>query len=141
MRFYENLDHIRENREPQRAYYIPETGCTLLNGIWDFQFYQADFEERIAPQEWKKIDVPSCWQARGFENPNYTNVNYPFPFDPPYVPAKNPMGVYRREFQVENTQREHYLVFEGVSSCLELFVNGKYVGYSQRCPKTRRCPH
>jgi len=131
MRFYEDLKHIQDNRESQRAYYIPETGYTLLNGIWDFRFYEADFEEQTLSREWGQIDVPSCWQARGYEHPNYTNVNYPFPFDPPYVPAKNPMGVYRREFQIDHPEKEHYLVFEGVSSCLELFVNGEYVGYSQ----------
>ncbi len=131
MRMYEDLRHISENRMPQRAYYIPQGGYTLLNGIWDFKFYDCDYEEEFLQKDWKTIEVPSCWQLKGYENPNYTNVAYPYPYDPPYVPDKNPMGVYQREFEVENPGRKTYMVFEGVSSSLELFVNGGYVGYSQ----------
>ena len=131
MRRYEDLGFISENRQPQRSYYIPKDGCTLLNGEWDFKFYDCDFEESYEEKEWDKIQVPSCWQLKGYENPNYANVAYPFPYDPPYVPTHNPMGVYRREFDVEDTKRDTYIVFEGVSSCLELFINDKYVGYSQ----------
>ena len=131
MRKYEDLTKISENREKQRAYYIPENGCTSLNGIWDFKFYESDYDEEENQKVWDKIDVPSCWQARGYENPNYTNVAYPYPYDPPYVPDKNPMGVYRRDFLVEDALRNTYIVFEGVSSCLELFINDEYVGYSQ----------
>lgn len=131
MKKYENLKNISENRELQRAYYIPENGCSMLNGIWDFKFYDADFEEGYLEKEWGKIDVPSCWQVRGYENPNYANVAYPFPYDPPYVPGKNPMGIYRRTFNIDDTTGKTYIVFEGVSSCLELYINDKYVGYSQ----------
>lgn len=131
MRKYEDLKHIKENRLPQRSYYIPESGVINLNGIWDFKFYNADFEERYTEGEWAKIPVPSCWQNEGYENPNYANVAYPFPVDPPYVPDINPMGVYRREFEIADASRKTYIVFEGVSSCIELFINGKYAGYSQ----------
>ncbi len=131
MRKYEDLKHIKENRLPQRSYYIPESGVINLNGIWDFKFYNADFEETYTEGEWAKIPVPSCWQNEGYENPNYANVAYPFPVDPPYVPDINPMGVYRREFEIADASRKTYIVFEGVSSCIELFINGKYAGYSQ----------
>ncbi len=131
MKKYENLNCISENRESQRAYYIPKNGCTKLNGLWDFKFYECDFEEAYVEKEWHKIDVPSCWQLRGYENPNYANVAYPHPYDPPYVPDNNPMGIYRRAFEIQNIDRDTYIVFEGVSSCLELFINDKYVGYSQ----------
>jgi beta-galactosidase len=130
MRRYEDLKCISENREPQRAYYIPKGGCTLLNGNWDFKYYERDFEEGYIEKEWRQIDVPSCWQLRGYGRPNYANVSYPHPYDPPYVPTENPMGIYRREFEVEDTERETYIVFEGVSSCLELYINDQYVGYS-----------
>lgn len=131
MKKYENLNCISENREPQRAYYIPKDGCTLLNGMWDFKFYDCDFEEPYTEKEWGKIDVPSCWQLRGYEKPNYANVAYPYPYDPPYTPNNNPMGIYRREFEIQDTDRDTYIIFEGVSSCLELFINDTYVGYSQ----------
>lgn len=131
MRKYEDLSFISENREKQRAYYIPQGGMTSLNGEWDFKFYECDRDEETQEKEWDKIDVPSCWQARGYEKPNYTNVAYPYPCDPPYVPDENPMGVYRRTFRAENTDNLTYIVFEGVSSSLELYINGEYAGYSQ----------
>ena len=131
MRFYEDLTRRSENRLPQRAYYIPENGCTSLNGTWDFRFFERDYEENLLDTPWTTIPVPSCWQCEGYEHPNYTNSCYPFPYDPPFVPDENPMGVYRRRFTVETPENETYLVFEGVSSCLELFVNDTYVGFSQ----------
>ena len=130
MRIYENLEHLSENRLKQRAYYIP-TGYTLLNGDWKFKFYPRDIDEEEVITEWDTIDVPSCWQARGYEKPYYTNVQYPYPVDPPYVPDENPLGIYEREFQIEDVKRKHYIVFEGVSSCVFLYINGEYVGYSQ----------
>ena len=133
MRFYEDLSKLQKNRLPQRAYYIPENegACTLLNGTWDFRFYEADFLEEAVPDHWDSIRVPGCWQVQGWEHPNYSNIRYPYPADMPYVPDENPMGVYRREFSVEHSENRHYLVFEGVSSCLELYVNGQFAGYSQ----------
>ena len=130
MRIYEDLTRISENRLPQRAYYIP-TGYTLLNGDWKFKYYGRDIDEEEVITEWDTIDVPSCWQARGYEKPYYTNVQYPYPVDPPYVPDENPLGIYEREFEIEDTKRKHYIVFEGVSSCVSLYINGEYVGYSQ----------
>ena len=130
MRIYENLKRISENRLAQRAYYIP-TGYTLLNGDWKFKFYSRDIDEESEITTWDTIDVPSCWQARGYEKPYYTNVQYPYPVDPPYVPDENPLGIYEREFEIEDSEKAHYIVFEGVSSCVSLYINGEYVGYSQ----------
>lgn len=131
MRKYENPAFFCENRLPQRAYYIPEGSFKSLNGTWNFKYFECDEDEGYVKKDWSTIDVPSCWQARGFENPNYSNAEYPFAFDLPYVPATNPMGVYSREFQIEDAKRCTYIVFEGVSSNLELYINGSYVGYSQ----------
>ncbi len=131
MRKYENLNYLHENRLEQRAYYIPENeGAYLsLNGMWNFDFYERDYDEE--PAKSGEIDVPSCWQTRGYEAPYYTNVVYPYPVDPPYVPMDNPMGVYTRQFEITNADRKHYVVFEGVSSCVEVFINGQFAGYSQ----------
>ncbi len=133
MRFYENLEHISENRMPQRAYYIPENcGAFIsLNGEWNFKYYSADFNEEKEITKWDKIPVPSCWQLFGYEDPNYTNVRYPYPVDAPFVPTENPLGIYKREFEITNEKNRHYIVFEGVSSNVELYINDKYVGYSQ----------
>ena len=131
MRKYENLSCLHENRLKQRAYYIPENeGAMLsLNGIWNFAFYENDFDEEASASG--KIDVPSCWQCRGYEKPYYTNVIYPIPVDPPYVPTNNPMGVYTREFEIQDTSKKQYIVFEGVATWLDLFINDNYVGCSQ----------
>ena len=131
MRKYENLKHIQENRLKQRAYYIPENASAKipLNGVWQFEFFENDFDDECAKSG--EIDVPSCWQCRGYEKPYYTNVVYPFPIEPPYVPNKNPMGVYTRQFDITDITKKHYVVFEGVATNVELFVNGCYVGYSQ----------
>ena len=133
MRLYERLDNIQVNRLKQRSYYIPENkgAYTLLNGEWDFKFYKADYLEEKEITRWDKIDVPSCWQIKGYENPNYVNAAYPYPVDPPYVSDENPLAIYRRNFVVEDTGRCYYIVFEGVSSNIQLFINGEFVGYSQ----------
>lgn len=146
MREYENLYQLSENRELQRAYYIPYDSLDkalcgdrhksayyrLLNGTWKFKFFTRDIDVPEKIDSWDETPVPSCWQMQGWEKPGYTNVNYPHPVDPPYVPDDNPCGVYEREFAISAdwADRETYIVFEGVSSCLYLYVNGKYVGYS-----------
>lgn len=131
MRFYENPEYLQDNRLVPRAYYIPEIdgAYTCLNGEWDFEFYECDTDKK--PLKRAKIDVPSCWQCRGYERPGYANVAYPFPVDPPYVPDRNPMGVYSREFEISDDEKRHYIVFDGVDSCVELYINGSYVGYSE----------
>lgn len=133
IRFYEDLNRISDRRIKQRSYYIPENNgaYTLLNGEWNFKFYKCDDEYTENISDWDTIPVPSCWQLYGYENCIYTNVNYPYPVDPPYVPDENPMGVYEREFEVTNTDNKTYMVFEGVSSCVELYINSQYAGYSQ----------
>lgn len=131
IRYYENIKKTSENRLKQRAYYIPkgEAIHTSLNGIWDFIYFEnGDAAKDFS--EWDKIDVPSCWQLRGYEDPNYTNINYPYPCDPPFVPDINPMGVYRRTFNVRDTSKKQYIVFEGVSSLAELYINEQYVGFT-----------
>lgn len=131
MRTYEDLNHIQVNRLNQRAYYIPEgkNSYTDLDGTWQFDYYERDDDP--TPSRSETIDIPSCWQCRGYDAPGYTNVAYPYPVDPPYVPMDNPMGVYSRTFTVRDTGRRHYIVFEGVSSCVELSINDRFVGYSQ----------
>lgn len=150
MREYERLDKLSQNRLPQRAYYIPYESLEkalvgdrhqsayykLLNGIWDFAYYERDVdvpEDVTAILHWETLPVPANWQMHGYDIPYYTNVNYPHPVDPPYVPDENPCGVYRTSFTLGDdwTARDTHIVFEGVSSCLYLYVNGQYVGFSQ----------
>lgn len=129
MRYYEDPQKTSENRCKPRSYYIPN-GYTLLNGIWRFKYYARDIDVQEHITDWDSIDVPSCWQARGYENPNYTNIDYPYPVDPPYVPTDNPCGVYEREFEITNTDNRTYFVMEGVASSGRVSINGKYVGFT-----------
>ncbi len=154
-RHYENLEVLHENTMPSRAYYIPSdrrqqdlvehrensSRFMLLNGEWDFRYYDSIYDlkekfyqEDMTPgQEWGRIPVPSVWQMHGYDSHQYTNVNYPFPLDPPYVPQENPCGSYRHVFQWKKDEAapRTYLNFEGVDSCFYVWLNGKYVGYSQ----------
>ena len=132
MRNYENPQKTSENRLEARSWYIPEGEGVFrpLNGEWRFAFFEnGDKAGNI--EEWETIEVPSCWQTKGYERPNYTNINYPFPCDPPYVPDINPMGVYERSFELTDGSLDTYLVFEGVSSVAEVYINGKYVGFTE----------
>ncbi|MBQ6714355.1 MAG: DUF4981 domain-containing protein [Clostridia bacterium] len=133
MRFYENPEKTSENRLSPRSYYIPrgKSEYMLLNGQWRFAFFKRDIDVPESIKNWDNIPVPSCWEALGYENPNYTNVNYPFPYDPPYVPDENPCGVYERDFEIDKLWGKVYYVLEGVSSCAVVYVNGEYVGFTQ----------
>lgn len=118
---------LSEGRLPQRSYYIPENSKTDLNGIWRFR-YCADGNPDCG--KWDTIEVPSCWQTVGVCSANYTNINYPFPYDPPYVPDVNPCGVYEREIEL-NPDGRTYLVMEGVASCALVYLDGEFVGFTQ----------
>lgn len=147
MRKYENLKQTSENREKQRAYYIPydtlekalegkkekSAYYKLLNGRWNFAYFKRDIDVPKKITAWDTICVPSCWQALGYENPIYTNTNYPHPVDAPFVPDDNPCGVYSRTFEIDDdwAKKKTYIVFEGVSSCMFLYINDKYVGFTQ----------
>lgn len=133
MRTYENLQKTSEHREKPRSYYIPKgiSEYQLLNGEWKFAFFERDIDVPEIIGQWESIFVPSCWQLMGYEHPNYTNDNYPYPIDPPYVPDDNPCGVYQREFVVSKKWGRIYYVFEGVSSCAFLYINAHYVGFTQ----------
>ena len=81
---------------------------------------------------WDALPVPSHWQLHGYGAPAYTNVRYPFPVEPPFVPDENPTGDYRLRFVVpEGFPRSALLRFEGVDSCLRVWLNGDYVGTSR----------
>lgn len=154
MNIYENPAVLQENRIKEHAYYIGYADLKtaikgkkeespyyqLLNGVWNFKYFECCidvpetiFEEEFWEEQWDKIKVPCSWQYQGYDVPQYINISYPFPVDPPYVPIDNPAGIYHREFVIEENWagRRTHLVFEGVSSCLELYVNGKRVGWSQ----------
>lgn len=114
-----------------------------LCGQWNFRYYASlceveDFTaaEAATAGKWDTLAVPSCWQmtlGRGYDTPHYTNVTYPFPVNPPHVPEQNPCGLYQRFFEVSEAdlERKIYLTFEGVDSCFYVYINNRFVGYSQ----------
>ncbi len=147
--YYENPEILHVNTMADRCYYIPcdRSGKEMkrsLNGKWGFKFYTSvnELEDFLSEDSYGRnfnpagageIDVPSNWQFYGYDHQQYTNVRYPFPFDPPYVPAENPCGLYRKRISIskEELKRRLYLNFEGVDSCFYLWVNKGFAGYSQ----------
>ena len=106
----------------------------LLNGEWEFNYYDSiiDLEDNFTDVCFKNtIPVPSNWQLHGYDKPQYTNVVYPIPFDPPFVPDDIPVGVYKRTFEYTPDGMNRFLCFEGVDSCLYLYINGRFAGFSK----------
>jgi len=153
-RYYEDLSVLHENTMPARAYFIPASKrmdnlvehreesdrMQLLNGTWKFQYFNSIydvqepfFEKDYDTENFDEIQVPSVWQMAGYDTHQYTNIRYPFPFDPPYVPQDIPCGTYAHTFVYHKDENapKAFLNFEGVDSCFYVWINGSYVGYSQ----------
>ena len=155
--YHVNLNALHVNTLPCRAYYVPYSDREAamrdertesdrfqsLSGRWQFKYYDSliDLPEGILEDEIAldgvgfdaTIPVPSAWQMHGYDRHQYTNWRYPFPYDPPYVPVENPCGLYVRTFEVAEDDDDcaRTLCFEGVDSCFYLWLNGRFVGYSQ----------
>ena len=153
-RYYEDLSVLHENTMPARAYFIPASKrmdnlvehreesdrMQLLNGTWKFQYFNSIydvqepfFEKDYDTENFDEIQVPSVWQMAGYDTHQYTNIRYPFPFDPPYVPQDIPCGTYVHTFVYHKDENapKAFLNFEGIDSCFYVWINGSYVGYSQ----------
>lgn len=152
--YFENPKILHVGTMEKRAYYVPyppedvnkssdrtKSGrLHLLNGEWDFLYLKSVYnitDEFYLPgydrAGFDKIPVPSVGQNHGYDRHQYTNIKYPFPYDPPHVPVDNPCGVYVREFYADTSWNgmRKYINFEGVDSCFYLWINGKFTGYSQ----------
>ena len=136
---YHNEAVFRRNALPSRSYHIPET-AVLLNGQWDFHYAPTPQEAAASETDardavkWAPIQVPGHWQLQGYGRPHYTNVQYPIPITPPFVPTENPTGTYRRAFRVPaawGADTALRLRFDGVDSAYHVWVNGVLVGYVQ----------
>ena len=149
-RYHEDISHLHVNTLPNRAYFIPHgdhnsalsgvrtnsSRMMLLSGEWKFGYYDSFLdlpEDLFSPAATPDtIPVPSVWQCHGYDAHHYTNARFPIPLDPPYVPWENPCGLYTRAFQWSAEEGESAtLHFEGVDSCLYVWVNEQFVGYSQ----------
>ncbi len=154
--YHKSLSTLHYGCEAPRAYFIPfeSEAATLserredsaffksLCGTWDFKWYPsvedvAGTDAPEMPAEHDTLDVPMNWQmalGRGYDVPQYTNIRYPIPIDPPNVPKDNPCGLYRRYFTVTDdmiSDKNVFINFEGVDSCFYLYVNGEFCAYSQ----------
>ena len=153
-RFYEDLNVMHDKTMPARAYYIPASvrmndlveyrersdRFQLLNGEWKFRYYssiydvtESFYEKGYDVSGFDQVTVPGVWQMEGYDTHQYTNIRYPFPFDPPYVPQDIPCGAYVHNFEYHREKKapKAFLNFEGVDSCFYVWVNGAYAGYSQ----------
>lgn len=149
-----NLAVLERNAEPPRADLIPYGGTgdamageresspyfLLLNGSWRFRYFESPSAvpdecegDDYADDRWDLLPVPSNWQMHGYGIPHYSSCPYPFPIDPPHVPANNPVGCYRIAFVVPEgwEGRNVRLLFEGVDSAFHVWVNGCFAGYGQ----------
>ena len=152
--YHKDLKTLHVNCEKPRAYYVPFSNerdardgvreyseyFKTLTGTWDFNFYKSvsDVPSPMGDVKFiETLDVPMNWQhafGRNYDKIQYTNVEYPFPINPPHVPKDNPAGLYSRSFTLaeeELSGKDIMLNFEGVDSCFYLYINGKFVGYSQ----------
>lgn len=153
-RYYEDLSVLHENTMPVRAYYIPASKrmdnlvghreesdrIQFLNGTWKFKYFDSIYDVKeefykagFDVSGYADMKVPGVWQNEGYDCHQYTNIKYPFPFDPPYVPQDIPCGAYVYDFEYKKDEKagKAFLNFEGVDSCFYVWVNGFYVGYSQ----------
>ena len=150
---YADFDTFEHNKLVPRSFFIPfvtrnkartagvltertdSSKVTMLNGEWDFKYYSNMLKmPRIidsAEEEWDKIQVPSVWQFSGYEAPCYINDKYDFDFAPPLVPEDGSVALYKKSIYIKNCEEKRVITFLGVSSALELYVNGQYVGYSE----------
>lgn len=148
---YKNFDVFEKNIMSPRSYFIPfssldklsdirsERYCSdmvdCLSGDWEFKYYKSccDIPENYDTDtiEFDNVNVPSVWQHTGYEKPYYVNQRYQFKPNPPYFPEDCPAGVYRKVINIDDTDMNFYICFLGVAGAFDLFVNGKFVGYSE----------
>ena len=154
--YHENLGIFHLGVEEPRSFFVPagkeeifspyewqkSSSVFMINGEWKIKFFN-NFEDarKVCDEDggiqnvkqWDTIKVPGCWQMQGFDEHQYTNIRYPIPVDPPYVPDENLTGVYYKTFFLtkERAREKVYMNFDGVDSCLYLWINGIFCGYTQ----------
>ena len=147
---YPSVEVMQADSSYRRQWYRPDSpGYMLLNGVWKFNwsrqpserpedFYKTSYD--VA--QWDDIEVPSCWDMKGYGTPIYTNVAYPFKNTPPYImplngctteKEPNAVGSYKRTFTLPESWDNSpvFIHFDGVYSAFYVWINGKKVGYSQ----------
>ena len=139
---------------PPRAHLADDPGVLSLDGTWSFVYHRTDptpwanveepWDEPAVSDDADTIDVPSHWVLRGngrYGRPAYTNVDFPFPVDPPYPPEANPVGDYRRTFELPDGWEDDLIAlrFDGVESQASVWVNGAWVGMARGSRLAHEC--
>ena len=141
------------NKLPGRSYIIPYSSkdilaktpfkkertssdiVRVLSGEWDFKYYKSNKELPdvidTGKVKFDKIKVPCTWQRTGYDSPAYINCPYAFDDAPPYVPNEQPVAIYRKKFDVDKSAKTYIISFLGVVPCIDLYINGKFAGYSE----------
>ena len=145
-REWEDLSVFKINTEQPHSFFIPydKAGDSLtqtLNGTWDFKLYKIDddipkefYKKSYDKSDWNKIPVPSNWQFHTEDFPVYTNIIYPYEINPPFMPSDyNPVALYKRNFNLNKDweNMEVFIHFGAVNSAFYVWVNEKFVGYSE----------
>ena len=142
--WWNDLSVFQVNKMPPRTNVIPnpaKESSLCINGDWTFNyvktpedkaagFYALDFK----PDGWQTIPVPGNWEMNGFGEPVYVNVANEFKSNPPYAPTDyNPVGQYLYKFELPKSWegRNVYINFGAVKSAFYLWINGRFVGYSE----------
>ena len=146
---YTSTQQMKADVNYDKAWMTPEKADYLtLNGLWKFKFVsdpslrpneQDFYGDKADVSKWDTITVPSCWEMKGYDKPLYLNVEYAFYDNPPFIQNKvsgvgsNPVGSYRRQFTLPEgwDKKNVFLHFDGLYSAAFVWVNGKYVGYTQ----------
>lgn len=124
---YQSMDAAREGYKGESDFY------KLLNGNWNFSYFKNITELNQDGKASSILPVPSNWQMYGYDVPQYCNAAYPIPMDPPFIPNDTPIGLYEREFTLNQKMKdkEIYLNFEGVDTYFFVWVNSQFIGASQ----------
>ncbi len=150
---HDDFSVFEQNKMTERSYYIPFSSIEKLNetdykneryqsdrvemlsGNWDFAYYDklSKIPETIETSEisFDEITVPSTWQRTGYDQIAYINTRYPFPKKPPHIPNDVAVGIYRKNVIVNDVSIHRVITFLGVAGSFALYINGKYVGYSE----------
>lgn len=126
---------LLEKQDELSERYNSDRVLVLSGSDWKFKYYEKlsrlpgniDTDSML----FDVVTVPSTWQRTGFEKPCYINARYEFEPNYPFVPDEMSAGVYVKSFSLEKTDGHTTITFLGVCSCLTLYVNGKFVGYSE----------
>ena len=152
-KLHTDFNVFEENKLDARSYFIPFSSVkrlvktdfkneryssdrvTLLNGEWDFAYYEKlSYVPEILDTDiigFDSVTVPCTWQRTGYDQIAYINTRYPFPKNPPYIPADVATGIYRKAVDIKNADKRRTISFLGVAGALAVYVNGEYVGYSE----------